>query len=1186
MGMQTDSWRHVATLQLYDYGQKLCSGTESHDATPITCTCSRVYLRDNNFPAKVNQFDFESIDDFLVIMTASDLEAMQAKADKEEHCSCSCQFNSFKMSVLNDIFSSDVKDRNDGHFDFDRAEHTEADASERISRTSVQIEEDEEERFTCRALKMVMEFQKTLDDDLLQELENMQAMGLPTYFLNSPRDYEEEEFPTKTRKQKKAKKKNKNKNKRPAEDFTLESNTDILKDVCKSQHLNKDQVDEAHEDNLCDGNKEVDVRASIDNPDGWMEYWRTFGNQIVSDSWMKKFPSSASQTEIATTDEIKRGANASEVSGRKSVPSEEDEPRVTSEGLHATGNKECAENRETLVEVKEDFSSMDSQGVSLLESEEVGLELDSATMEPVEQSQQPLAPSGWESNPEWMEYWNYHYWETYYEVLREYKANMSNQIVADQGERLYDECGEEICSHEDLAETEDLVLCEDHEDLAETEDMVLREDHEDLAETEDLVLREDGFDGGEETLSDEVTETIGLECDENNKSICLRSMGSGEVICELRQTESIQVEKAMEDEDHCKTDATGCSNDNDTTAIDLYANLAKTVKLINDVSERRTIEMVYDNDVGSNSCEQKCTGDEGPENQTDSRSIFPAIEVYKGLTRTVDLVNEMEQKCFLEDVQQKPRSGEMLDNEEDAEDGAEEKGDAEELSTGVNIVDAVEEAMITAGSGRKSGGKGNRKKSANSQKQGSSGGCNSKTASSLRVNSGSGCCGDGNEDPDEEDRIRKKNGHELEADVTTSSVVVNAEEDEEQMAVGRRTEEDVDIQADGSTEIPDCKEESSVLVGSSRLCNTGVAMQGSGIELPGETEADATLLSISSSNKKKKRKKKKKHNPNLVVGTPLFMQRCEEVISKAEKVKKGQKNEEFQRTYSALGFATVQSTFDEIDAKIYDKKIRLGKSCRGSLEEANGTQRDLIHEEETTTPAKKRNKSKAMKKILRNYTNAPNVPQSILKKFGPEISKYWNQRYRLFSRFDEGIVLDKESWFSVTPEKIAEHIAQRCRCDVVIDAFCGAGGNTIQLAFECERVIAIDIDAKKIELAKHNALIYGVADRIEFIVGDFMLLSPHLKADVVFLSPPWGGPEYSQAKVFDINTMIVPDGEAIFKLSRAITCNIAYFLPRNVNIEQVARLAGVGGKVEVEQNFVCSKLKTITAYYGELVKDE
>jgi len=42
-------------------------------------------------------------------------------------------------------------------------------------------------------------------------------------------------------------------------------------------------------------------------------------------------------------------------------------------------------------------------------------------------------------------------------------------------------------------------------------------------------------------------------------------------------------------------------------------------------------------------------------------------------------------------------------------------------------------------------------------------------------------------------------------------------------------------------------------------------------------------------------------------------------------------------------------------------------------------------------------------------------------------------------------------------------------------------------------VIAIDIDPVKIACAIHNANIYGVADRIEFIVGDYFQIMPHLK---------------------------------------------------------------------------------------------
>ena len=223
---------------------------------------------------------------------------------------------------------------------------------------------------------------------------------------------------------------------------------------------------------------------------------------------------------------------------------------------------------------------------------------------------------------------------------------------------------------------------------------------------------------------------------------------------------------------------------------------------------------------------------------------------------------------------------------------------------------------------------------------------------------------------------------------------------------------------------------------------------------------------------------------------------------------------------------------------------------------------------------------------LQSQQETDNIPEVITNlEQDPAIAKYWAQRYRLFSRFDEGIKMDKEGWFSVTPERIAEHIAERCCCDLLIDAFCGVGGNAIQFAFTCERVIAIDIDPLKIALARHNATVYGVADRIEFIVGDYMKLMPHLKADVVFLSPPWGGPNYANAEVFDVKTMITLDGVRVFEETKTITNNIAYFMPRNVDVEQLSSLAGPGGKMEIEQNFVNKKLKTITAYYGELVEN-
>lgn len=102
----------------------------------------------------------------------------------------------------------------------------------------------------------------------------------------------------------------------------------------------------------------------------------------------------------------------------------------------------------------------------------------------------------------------------------------------------------------------------------------------------------------------------------------------------------------------------------------------------------------------------------------------------------------------------------------------------------------------------------------------------------------------------------------------------------------------------------------------------------------------------------------------------------------------------------------------------------------------------------------------------------------------------------------------------MTPEKIARHIAEVCKCGLVVDAFCGVGGNAIQFARTCDRVIAVDIDSEKIAMARNNARVYGVEDKIEFIVGDFFKVAPRLIADAVFLSPPWGGPEEVSSSYF------------------------------------------------------------------------
>ena len=194
----------------------------------------------------------------------------------------------------------------------------------------------------------------------------------------------------------------------------------------------------------------------------------------------------------------------------------------------------------------------------------------------------------------------------------------------------------------------------------------------------------------------------------------------------------------------------------------------------------------------------------------------------------------------------------------------------------------------------------------------------------------------------------------------------------------------------------------------------------------------------------------------------------------------------------------------------------------------------------------------------------------------------------MFSLFDQGIQLDEESWYSVTPEKIAQHIASRCVSSetcIVLDAFCGAGGSAIQFALSSPNihVIAIDIDPSKIDLAICNAKVYKVDHKIDFIVGDFITLAKSgLKADVVFLSPPWGGPQYLQHEKYYISSM-TPDGNLVFEMAKKISQNIAFYVPRTSDEDELIKLAGESGFVDIESNLINKKCKAKTAYYGDLV---
>lgn len=214
--------------------------------------------------------------------------------------------------------------------------------------------------------------------------------------------------------------------------------------------------------------------------------------------------------------------------------------------------------------------------------------------------------------------------------------------------------------------------------------------------------------------------------------------------------------------------------------------------------------------------------------------------------------------------------------------------------------------------------------------------------------------------------------------------------------------------------------------------------------------------------------------------------------------------------------------------------------------------------------------------------------------FPSKLDKYWYQRHRLFKHFDKGIWLDEESWYSVTPEplgrQIAAHLSKIHEGNfVIIDGFCGAGGNAIQFALiEKIAVIAIDDDPVKLICAKHNARIYNVEHKIIWILSDFFDISKKIKGDIIFLSPPWGGPNYKNTKVFDIETMKPYPASLLFHAANHMVNNsnkIVMYLPRTSSLASITALIEYPHKVEAHYLKTSGKTKAICCYFGPLVRE-
>lgn len=217
-----------------------------------------------------------------------------------------------------------------------------------------------------------------------------------------------------------------------------------------------------------------------------------------------------------------------------------------------------------------------------------------------------------------------------------------------------------------------------------------------------------------------------------------------------------------------------------------------------------------------------------------------------------------------------------------------------------------------------------------------------------------------------------------------------------------------------------------------------------------------------------------------------------------------------------------------------------------------------------------------------------------------KLKKYWKNRKHLFSKIDgDHIYMTSELWFSVTPEDIAKFLSQfvkaclpQARC--ILDVFCGGGGNSIQFAKLFPRVIGIDNNMEHLYCTAMNSRAYNVEDHLWLRYGSWSQRFIKKNAswlhketiDCIFASPPWGGPQYLKANLYDLETMLVPMGiTSLLETFKQLSDNIIIFLPRNSNLNQLSqatlKVFGPNAKCKVLYIKQNGFMKGILCMWGE-----
>ena len=160
--------------------------------------------------------------------------------------------------------------------------------------------------------------------------------------------------------------------------------------------------------------------------------------------------------------------------------------------------------------------------------------------------------------------------------------------------------------------------------------------------------------------------------------------------------------------------------------------------------------------------------------------------------------------------------------------------------------------------------------------------------------------------------------------------------------------------------------------------------------------------------------------------------------------------------------------------------------------------------------------------------------------------------------------LTNEGEYSVTRRRDADRILsilkgilKDTKTKTITDATGCVGGDTIHFGINFLKVDSIEINEANFEALKNNISVYGLQN-VTLHLGDSTKIF-NWKTDILYIDPPWGGPNYKDAKNLDLfmSTKRIDEWLEEIMLRKNRPNYIVLKLPYNYNFARLNFLSNV-----------------------------